>query len=65
MAFQQFTGSQVSCDVDGCPTTLTLAGSDTPLDHGWGKITPWNDPDYDLCPTHHDMVKDVLKGVLG
>jgi hypothetical protein len=63
MSRTTFSGTTVTCEFVSYPSemtcgkTLTLAGEDTPENHGWGTLSTLRDnciwEPHDLCPSHY------------
>jgi hypothetical protein len=48
------------CDVPGCSGALSMVAGVSRDQHGWGRITVYDDADYDLCPEHYRQIREVL-----
>lgn len=73
MTRQEFRGSTVTCDVNECLTTITLAGADRAESRGWGIVRIYDGKydtncigdqngwsNYDLCPAHYREQTEFL-----
>lgn len=50
------------CDARPCTAAVSMVNGVPREDHGWGRLTLYEDPgkDYDLCPWHLKKITEVL-----